>query len=209
MAGMIINQSIFKYKTVKGPLHKAPAALKLLLLLSLSVLLAPPPPLWLGAGIFAAAAAAFFCGFTLREQLTDIKPAVIYAVLMYVLSVLSNSFEHWGKSAFLPRPDYLRVSLRLALIVQISALFFRTTSSLEVRDAVRRFFPKSRLALNLSLFLSFIPEIFINWSNINMAWKARGGKQGPGMIKTVVFILISLNMEKAALKAKAAAARYG
>jgi energy-coupling factor transporter transmembrane protein EcfT len=173
--------------------------------------------MWLGVGIFAAIIAAFFAGFTLREQLTDIKPAILYTVLMYMLSVLANFSDYLAETAaqsftavvLLPRSDYLRISLRLVLIVQISALLFRTTSSLELRDAVRRIFPKSRLAQNISVFLSFIPEIFVNWSIINMAYKARGGKKGPAMIKTVVFILISLNMEKAAVKAKALAARNG
>jgi energy-coupling factor transporter transmembrane protein EcfT len=57
------------------------------------------------------------------------------------------------------------------------------------------------------LFLGFIPEIFSNWFIINMAWKARGGKHGFRKIKTVVFVLISLSMEKASVKAKALAAR--
>jgi energy-coupling factor transporter transmembrane protein EcfT len=217
MAGMINTYSLFKYKTIKGPLHKAPALLKLILLLPLSIFCMSLSPLYLAAGVFAAAIAASLCRFTLREQLTDIKPAVIYSVLMYTLSVFSNLSEHFGQltaqsstaAVLIPRYDYLRVSLRLVLIVQISALLFRTTSALELRDAFWRIFPNSRLMQNIAVFLSFIPEVFINWSIINMAWKARGGKQGPAMIKTVVFILISLNMEKAAVKAKALAARSG
>lgn len=167
------------------------------------------PSLWLSAAITAAVITAFLCGFTPREQLTDLKPAVFYALLMYALSVFSNLYEIWGAaqmpiSAFaaailLPRPDFLRIALRLVLIVQISALLFRTTSSMEIREA---------LGIKIfSLFLCFIPEIFETWAAINLSWKARGGRQGFAKIKTLVFILISISMEKASRKAKALEAR--
>jgi biotin transport system permease protein/energy-coupling factor transport system permease protein len=207
--------------------------LKLFLLLPLSVFCMSLPSFWLGAGIITAILTAFLCGFTLREQLTDIKPAVFYAALMYGLSVFSNLFERETLTAlFIPRPDFLRISLRLALIVQLSALLFRTTSSVELRDGlcaielfIRRVLSllrgklrcktgeqiaqQSRLAQTISLFLSFIPEIFANWTSINLAWKARGGKQGLAKIKTLIFVLITLSFEKAAVKARALEARGG
>ena len=226
-------QAVFRYKTVKGPLHKLPAMLKFFLLLPLSLFAMSLQSLWLAAGIIAALAAAFLCGFTLREQLTDLKPAVFYAALMYALSTFSTLFENWGMMpitslaalAIIPRPDFLRITLRLALIVQISALLFRTTTSVEIREglgAVEQFvrLKLSRLPLlgkrislrphfaeNISLFLCFIPEIFAVWTSVNLAWKARGGKQGLAMIKTLIFVLISLCFERAALKARALEAR--
>jgi len=202
-------QTVFKYKTIKGPLHKLPAIIKLFLLLPLCIFCMSLSPLWLGALIIAAALTAFICRFTLREQLCDLKPAAFYALLMYALSVFSILFDNWGKmplsalaaAAIIPREDFLYIALRLSLVVQLSALLFRTTSSLEIRESLPRF------AQNISLFLSFIPEIFTSWANINLAWKARGGKQGLVQIKTLVFVLISLSFEKAALKAKALEAR--
>ncbi|MCL2444230.1 MAG: hypothetical protein FWD13_12315 [Treponema sp.] len=59
----------------------------------------------------------------------------------------------------------------------------------------------------ITLFLCFIPEIFQTWTSINTAWKARGGRQGISKIRTLVFVLISISLEKAALKAKALFAR--
>jgi energy-coupling factor transporter transmembrane protein EcfT len=87
--------------------------------------------------------------------------------------------------------------------MQFSSLLFRTTSSSEIRYAL----PDGRFTVYLSLFLGSIPEIFESWSVINRAWKARGGKNGIGKIKTIIFILISLSFERAAVKAKALAAR--
>jgi biotin transport system permease protein/energy-coupling factor transport system permease protein len=191
------------------------------------------PSSWLLAGISAAIIAAFLCGFTLREQLTDFKPSVFYSSLMYGLSVFSTLLENWGSmplqdlalAALIPRADFLCAALSLALVVQLSALLFRTTSSVEIREALvtleRRIrlilnrlpllgkiiSPQPRFLQNISLFLSFIPEIFESWASIDLAWKARGGKQGMAKIKTLVFVLITLSFEKASVKAKALAAR--
>jgi biotin transport system permease protein/energy-coupling factor transport system permease protein len=201
---------IFKYKTIKGPLHKLPALLKLVSLLPLSVFCMSLSPLWLSVGIMTAIILAFLCRFTLREQLTDLKPALYYAFLMYVLSVFSNlykaSFEIKNFEILIPPIEYTRISLRLVLIIQLSALLFRSTSAMEIRDSLRAVLP-GRIAENISLFLSFIPQIFQTWAIINLAWKARGGRKGFSGIKTIVFILISLSMEKAAVKSRALAAR--
>ena len=202
---MVISNSVFKYKTIKGLLHKVPAIIKLLLLLPLSFFCMSLPSLWLGVGILFCVLIAFICGLSLQDQITDFKPAFFYAVLMYALSVFSNLIDNYRMpinqflTLFIPNLEYLRITLRLVLIVQISALLFRTTSPLEIREVVR-------LEI-LSLFLSFIPEIFKIWTSVNMAWKARGGKEGFGKIKTLMFVLISLSFEKAALKANALAAR--
>ncbi|MDR0324075.1 MAG: hypothetical protein LBI12_06490 [Treponema sp.] len=191
------------------------------------------PPLYLAAAIGAAVIIAFLCGFTVSEQIADLKPAAFYAVLMYALSFFSVFFENSSELPFpeaaafamLPRMDFLRIALRLVLIVQISALFFRSTSSIELRESlctaenyISLFFSrfsfsgkhdlaKGSFSQNIVLFLMFIPEIFKNWKDINLAWKARSGKQGLKKIKIIVFVLISLTMEKAAVKSKALAAR--
>jgi biotin transport system permease protein/energy-coupling factor transport system permease protein len=148
---------------------------------------------------------------------------------MYALSVFSYSYEYWNKLPiheiapiiFIPKSDFLQITLRLVAIIQLSALLFRTTSSLEIRECLRSvekrilsLFPfikrKERQYLiseSICLFICFIPEIFTTWSSVNLAWKARSGRQGLKKIKTTVFVLISLSMEKAALKAKALEAR--
>ena len=202
--------TIFQYKIKKGLFHKVPAIIKLFLLLPLSIFCVALPSKWLLAGIFAAMILAFVGGINLKEQLTDLKPVLFYSVFMYLLSVFSNLFENVFITqpyidiyaiAFLlkPKTDFLRFILRLTLIVQFSALLFRTTSSLEIREVVR--------IEAVSIFLLFIPEIFKIWSSIDLAWKARNGKKGLIKIKTLLFVLISLCFEKAAIKSKAIEAR--
>jgi len=239
---MVSKQTIFKYKTIKGPLHKWPPMLKLFLLLPLSIFCLALPSFWLCVGIITAVILAFLCRFTLREQLTDLKPAAIYAALMYALSIFSNLFNHLNTAqltapyslltsnfslltSLLPHPDFLRIALRLTLIIQLSALLFRTTSSIEIRECltnielfIKRMFStlpflkkhialKPRFSEYISAFMMFVPEIFTIWSNIDLAWKARGGKKGLKKISMLVFVLISLSFEKAAIKAKALEAR--
>jgi len=202
----MVNNTVFKYKTIKGVLHEVPALIKILLLLPLSFFCMYLPSVLLGVGIVFTIFMAFICGLSLHDQLTDFKPVLYYALLMYALSVFSNLINNFRLmpvnqflTVFIPNHEYLRIILRLALIVQISALFFRTTTSLEIREVVR--------LETITLFLCFIPEIFKIWTSINLAWKSRGGKDGFGKIKTLVFILISLSFEKAALKANALEAR--
>jgi len=231
---MVMKQSVFRYKTIKGPLHKLPAMLKLFILLPLSGFCMSLSPLWLGIGIIALILTAFLCNFTLREQLTDLKPAAIYALLMYALSVFSTLLENWRDASFeelyaalIPRKDFLRIALSLAVVMQLSAFLFRTTSSIEIREilfTIERFLrsvfshlpffgknisPHPRFAQNITLFLCFVPEIFQTWSSIDLSWKARGGKQGWTKIKTTVFVLITLSFEKASVKEKAFEARFG
>jgi energy-coupling factor transporter transmembrane protein EcfT len=202
----MVSNTVFMYKKIRGLLHEVPALIKMLLLLPLSFICMYLPSVWLGVGIVFTVFFAFICGLSVHDQLTDFKPVFFYAILMYALSVFSNLFNNFRSipvnqllTVLIPNHEYLRITLRLALIVQISSLFFRTTSPLEIREIVR-------LEI-ITLFLCFIPEIFKIWTSINLAWKSRGGKEGFGKIKTLVFILISLSFEKAALKAKALEAR--
>ena len=224
---MVTRQAVFKYKTVKCPLHKLPAMVKLFILLPLSGFCMSLSPCWLLAAIVVLILTAFLCRFTFREQITDLKPAAFYALLMYALSVFSTLLENWKgitlrdlTAALIPRGEFLRIALSLAVVLQLSALLFRTTSSVEIREglnAIERFirkgfsrqtsFTETSFAENITLFLCFIPEIFTTWSSFDLAWKARGGKNGLAKIKTLCFVLISLSFEKAALKSKALEAR--
>jgi len=199
---MVNNQTIFKYKTIKGPLHKIPPLLKLILLLSLSILCMYLPSIWLLTGIILAIIFAFLFKFTIKEQLTDLKPAIYYVIILYTISIISNLTEGINYSLLTvlnPQQEFIKLALRLILIIQLSAFVFRTTSALEIRSAIR--------IEVISLFISFIPEVFQLWANINQTWRARNGKRGLKKIKMLSFSLISLSFEKAAQKTKAIRSR--
>jgi len=225
-------KNLFGYKTVRGILHKVPAMLKLFMFLPLCIFCMSFTILQFITGIIAAAIFAFICGLTLSEQLTDLKPALIYGLLLYLLLVFSNLLENIQITdisglvqIISPRNEYFLFSLRLIIIVQLSAMLFRTTSAFEIRESLgeieywikrvlshlpllgKNITPNRKISGVFSLFLSFIPEIFVIWTNINLAWKARGGKNNFRKITTLVFVLITLCMDKASKKTKALEAR--
>jgi energy-coupling factor transporter transmembrane protein EcfT len=67
--------------------------------------------------------------------------------------------------------------------------------------------PPLRFSKNFTLFLSFIPQVFETYRQINLAWHARSGKHGFRKIRVLVFVLISISLDKASKKAAALAAR--
>ena len=233
----IKTRVIFRYKTEKGLLHKFPVIAKLLLLPALSILCLSLPIYMLGAGIIALSLFAFFCSFSVRDQLTDLKPVIFYAALMYTLSLFSAILDFFSApqvsislntlaaALLIPKPVYLLAILRLILIVQLSALLFRSTSSIELRQGIGRienlirrcishvpFLGKhislqEKYSQSIALFLGFIPQVFETYRQLNLAWHARYGKNGLRKIRILVFALISLSMEKASVKANALAAR--
>ena len=268
------KSTIFAYIAKKGPLHRIPAPIKLLLMILFSLICMSLPIPVLAALIVLTAFIAFACGISPDRQFSDLKPALFYGTLMYILSIFSQLFEirfpvHIDESLInnpalkgrgmlllpwncirglipllsalkgwvlnpsarikiiSPKISFVFLILRFALILQLSALLFRSTTTLEIRDSlneietrIRRFLSrlpflkkhielKPRLGTGIALFAGFIPEIFQTWERIDRAWLARGGKNNSEKIRTLVFILISLSFEKAAQKAKAIAARGG
>ncbi|MCL2266938.1 MAG: hypothetical protein FWC17_04135 [Treponema sp.] len=219
---MVSERTLFKYKTVKGFLHKLPVIIKFLLLIFISFFCFTFSAAWLLISVLLAFLSAFLLKFTAIEQLTDLKPALFFAAFMYLLSLISGITDSFPviifqKSILIPNPDFVNTALRLVLIIQLSALFFRTTSFIEIKECLntieyflKRVFKNSSgffYTDTISLFLMFIPEFFNVWSAFNLAWKARGGKPGVKKIKTLVFLLITASFEKAAVKAKAIESR--
>ena len=229
------RRPIYAYKTIKGPLHRIPALFKILGLIPLSIVCMILPLPALAAGIAVMFLCALACGFSPVEQVTDLRPSIFYGAFMLFLSVSSRLYaadfslpvSEFLIAVFAHHDNFLLLSLRLVIIMQLSALLFRSTTTLEIRNSmsmietrVRRTLAdippvkkhisiRPRIAENLSLFAGFIPEIFQTWTQINKAWSARGGKSGFKKIKTLVFVLVSISFEKAARKAAALAAREG
>ena len=209
------RQTVFAYKTIKGPLHRLPALAKLISLVPLSLLCMSLPLPALGAGIALLALAALVLKFSPREQFTDLRPVLFYGLLMYALSVFSQLAEitlpvplrELFMNVLIPQNKFVHMFLRLLIIVQLSALLFRTTSMLEIRDCLSISAFTTRFSGSFALFAGFIPEIFQAWTQIDRAWQARGGRNGFTKIRALVFILITLSFEKAARKAVAMAAR--
>jgi energy-coupling factor transporter transmembrane protein EcfT len=231
---------VFQYRQGGSILHRIPALPKLALVLSFTGILMFLPFYTIGWGILAAAILAFTCGFSLREQLTDIKPVLFYTAFLYLINIFSHlpsvnfavltggNFSPEARRAlaaiFYPDLEYRLYILRLLLVMQLSALFFRTTTSIEIKGAIRGFetnirgavkklpftkkvSPEAKFGLSLTLTLSFIPELFGLWERLNRAYKARGGRGGLKKARVLLIALFSLSFSWADKKARALAAR--
>ncbi|MCI1209308.1 MAG: hypothetical protein LKF96_07690 [Treponema sp.] len=215
MALNVRNDSLFfQYRHGNSILHRAAPQLKILLLLAGSYALFVLPEAVCLAVIPAAAVTAALCGFTFREQITDIKPAAYYALLLYLMTLGTNSCLFFTAETgtlpadfFIPAPQDIRLIIRLVPTLQLSSLFFRSTTPSALRTGlsdietvIRRHLPVSErnsVSETLSLFFLFIPQTAAVWAAVQKAWKARGGKNGPKKIITLFPVLFEVSMHKA------------
>jgi biotin transport system permease protein len=209
---MVRTITLFCYKNGSSPLHRLDARIKLFLIFTagyVSFLLAPVPCTACLAAAFIISAVS---GFTIREQLTQLKPAAYYALLLYTVSFVSSLTRHVPFPALLiPRTSDMVLSLHLALAVQITGLLYRTTSPLALRRAFEQienalcsifriqFSVHStipRFSEIFSLLLVFIPQVFDVWQEVYRAWKARNGKGGIRMLSALFPVFISVCMKR-------------
>ncbi|MDR2417847.1 MAG: energy-coupling factor transporter transmembrane protein EcfT [Treponema sp.] len=223
---------VFRYRKGNSIIHRLPALIKLFALISLAVNIMFLPLYAVCVGIILLVIPAFLCGFSVREQFTDIKPALFYAFFLYLISIFTNlsstGFTIVSSTAFikilLPNDEYALYILRLLLVMQLSALLFRTTTSIEIKEvicsveiAIRGVLRKLPFARNISLTakfgtsaaltINFIPALFELWDKLNRAYRARGGKGGLKQFRVLLVALIALSFHYAERKARALLAR--
>jgi biotin transport system permease protein/energy-coupling factor transport system permease protein len=223
---------VFRYRKGNSILHRLPALIKLFVLIALAISIMFLPLYAVCAGIILLVIPALLCGFSVREQFTDIRPALFYAFFLYMVSVFTNLYSadftivSFGVVMNILRPndEYGVYILRLILVMQLSALLFRTTTSIEIKEAIcgveiaiRMALKKLPFAKNVSLAakfgtsaaltINFIPALFELWDKLNRAYRARGGKGGLKKFRILLVALIALSFHYAERKARALLAR--
>lgn len=195
-------QSLFSYTKGNSMIHRAPAGLKLLLLLAIPITLYLTPIQVCLAFIPALFIVALVSGIQVRLFLRDLRPIVIYSIMILTIDVLSYVIS--SKNGNIITKTSLFMILRLLCAIEAVSIFFRTTSIYETTDCLQRIesvltFGKSKLIVSsmLSLFLSFLPQIFATWKDLELAYAARGGRKGPAKIITLLPRLISSSIKKA------------
>jgi biotin transport system permease protein/energy-coupling factor transport system permease protein len=214
---------LFQYRGGRSILHRIPALPKLALSLSLSLGIMFLPFYALCGAVPVPAILAFICGFSFREQFADVKPVLFYAAFLFLVNIFSG-LPSPGFNVF--KFEYLLYILRLLLVMQLSALFFRTTPSTGIKSAVcgleadirgavkklpfaKNISREAKFGTSLALTVSFIPELFGLWERLNRAYKARNGKGGIKKFRVLLIALFSLSFSYAEKKARALAAREG
>jgi energy-coupling factor transporter transmembrane protein EcfT len=225
------NDYLFCYLAGRSPLHRMNAAVKLALLFAASLAACFLPLSVAAACALPAGMCARACGLPFRVQLRDLRPLLFYGEFLYASAVLSKvlalpePFAQASAAALVPTKATLAALARLLLLLQLSSLLFRTTTRLALREGIaaaetavraalarlpgisRAVSRDARFAQTLALFLGFIPALFEQWSRLELAWRARGGKNGVVKTRTLLLSLLSLGFYAAAQKAKALAAR--
>ena len=190
---------IFSYSPVKSPIHRIPAWLKLLVLLlvPITVYLCPICVSIALIALFPVIAAVG--RIRLPDFLHDLKPISYYCLMILAIDVLSYLLF---KAEKLISQRSLVMILRLLCAMEATSVFFRTTSTFEIRDTLQGIesavtFGHSKLVFSsmFTLFLTFLPQIFANWSALDLAYRARGGRRGPAKAVVLLPRLVTMSLK--------------
>ena len=193
------SATFFRYKTQKTFLHSVPPAAKISLILALAlVAFHLPVKICIVSYIILLIFSAIFLRFRPSEIFSDQKPTLAYIFLLYFATILLNLANHFSALAyplsswnevfrdfykiFIPNLTYLPLLAHLALSLEITAIFYRTTSHGQFKDGfsdIEKFITRkdtAPLSDTLALALVFIPRISVFWARLERAWASRGGK---------------------------------
>jgi len=209
---MTQKYSLFSYKSGSSFLHKCPAWCKILFIPAINILFLCLPPYFSVALLVIQFILACCLKFSLKEQFTDLKPILYYAFLLFVFQLISWFFS--GHTDFVnsfnwqSEKETVFLLIKLFAVMQSASLVFKTSTSLELREAIGKLFGQKSLITNgLSMFLNFIPMVAKIWNESKRAWFARGGKKSIKMYKILLPVLFSVGMKKAYNAARAVTVR--
>ncbi len=201
--------TFFSYRAGNTFMHKIHPVAKVLLmiLLALGAFWVPPLPAliaWVALILFSF----LVLKFSPKEILTDISPALAYCFFFYSVSVLLNVIEK-NTPVYIPNSQYIATLSHLALSLEVSSVFYRTTTSSQFAQGFRSIEhaltkkEETPFADNLSLTMIFLPRLASFWKRISSAWKARSGKSNTRRIRILVPVLFRVSMHEAYTKALA------
>ena len=194
--------SLFSYSRKQSLIHRTPAWVKLL------VLLATPFTIYLTPLYVCVSLMALFLILAIVSEMgmerffKDLRPIAWYCLMIIAIDVLS--YLLFDRNRDVITYTSIQMILRLLCAMEATSVFFRTTSTYEISCTLQSIekavtFGHSRLVVSsvLSLFLSFLPRIFRAWSDIDYAYRSRGGKKGITKIVRLLPVLITISIKKA------------
>lgn len=209
--------SLFSFQSTSSPLTKLPAGIKLLALffaiaslfsINLTVALVLCPLLILFSAIM---------GFSLASQLKDFLPILAYLILYYLMAVTINAIQAGSLSSqsLIPSRKIILSILRLLLSVQLASLLYKSTTTTQIKFSLQKaesflrrllhsipfignkIDTRASTTFSLTLVISFIPSIMSLWNQLEVSWRARGGKPGLSMVRTLLPQLLVLAFQDA------------
>ncbi len=218
---MTQKYSIFSYKKGSSPLHTCPCQFKLIFIPILNILFLCLPIEFSIALIIIQFTVAFLLKFSLKEQLTDLKPALYYAIILFFIQILTCIFNQTSdfktQFSWQNQKENIFILLKIFCIMQSSSLIFKTSTSLEIREGIFKIESRIRKIFHLkqnstftdtiSMFINFIPLVSKIFEQSKKAYIARGGKTSIKMYMKLLPILFSVGMKKAFNTARAISMR--
>ena len=191
-------EGLFAYTKKDSMVHRTPCWLKLIILFAVPVTL-HFTPIWVCIALIPTfLLLALIARIEAGRFFRDLRPIVIYSMMIISIDVLS--WLVFRRKDEIITETSLYLILRLLCAVEATSVFFRTTSIYEITDMLIRIpFGKAGLAVSgvFSLFLTFLPQIFATWSELETAYRARGGRKGIAKAVVLLPLLISLSINKA------------
>lgn len=219
--------SLFSFQPTRSPLTKIPAGIKLLALFSailglfyinLTVALVFCPLLILFSAIM---------GFSLASQLKDFRPILAYLALYYLIAVVTSAIQSrtFSSQSLIPSRQIILSIMRLLLSVQLASLLYKSTTTTQIKFSLQKaetflrrllhsipfignkIDTRASTTFSLTLVISFIPRIMSLWNQLEVSWRARGGKPGLSMVRTLLPQLLALAFQDAEDSWRAIASR--
>ena len=188
----------FSYKAGNSILHRCPAIIKILAVPVLSILIFTLPVWFSFAMIVLQLVVTLALNFTLREIFGDLKVVFFYALMLAVVKLITFLAGDDSGSV----QETLFMLCKLLCMMQLASLFFRTSTSLQLRHGFE-IFGVNAVSQTLSLFVCFIPLVSKIWRQTEQAWRMRRGKNTIKKYAVLLPVFFSVGMKQAYNLAKA------
>ena len=182
----------FSYKPGSSLLHRCPAIVKIFTVPLLSILIFVLPVYFCFGMIALLFVLALALHFTLREIFTDLKVVFFYALMLAVVKGITllagGDTGSWIETLFM--------LAKLLCMMQLTSIFLRTSTSLELRQGFE-VFGVNAVTHTLSLFVCFIPLVSKIWRQTEQAWRIRAGKNSIKKYAVLLPVFFSVGMKQA------------
>lgn len=174
--------TIFSYKKKQSIIHNASTLLKLIIYFMLSILVFLTNLHALLYFYIAGIIIMIASKIEIKYVLIDIKQALVYVTFI----MLSDSISYILRYNCINRSllEYLNYLFCLKIIIMIfyTSIFFRTTNFYNLFslffDIEMKLAKKRRIADLFTLYITFIPKLFKIYSDVELAYRSRNGKNG-------------------------------
>ena len=122
--------ALFSYSKGRSFIHRTPAWIKLLVLIAVPFTVSTTP-VYICIGLMALFALfALMSGIGFAKFLRDLRPIVIYCIMIVLIDVVS--YLVFDRSRAVVTQSSINLILRLLCAMEVASVFFRTTGNYEI-----------------------------------------------------------------------------